>query len=43
MNIKEDLLNQEIEHWKNFYNNYKNIKDRIIKKFKRTFKWCSNV
>lgn len=30
MNIKEDLLNQEIEHWKNFYNNYDNLADSML-------------
>lgn len=30
MNIKEDLLNQEIEHWKNFYNNYDSLADSML-------------
>lgn len=30
MNIKEDLLNQEIEHWKNFYNNYESLADNML-------------
>lgn len=30
MNIKEDLLNQEIEHWKNFYNNYDSLADNML-------------
>lgn len=30
MNIKEDLLNQEIEHWKNFYNNYDTLADSML-------------
>lgn len=30
MNIKEDLLNQEIEHWKNFYNNYNTLADSML-------------
>lgn len=30
MNIKEDLLNQEIEHWKKFYNNYDSLADSML-------------
>lgn len=30
MNIKEDLLNQEIEHWKKFYNNYDTLADSML-------------
>lgn len=30
MNIKENLLNQEIEQWKNFYNNYDSLADSML-------------
>ena len=30
MNIKEDLLNQEIKHWENFYNNYDSLADSML-------------
>lgn len=30
MNIKEDLLNQEIEHWEKFYNNYDSLADSML-------------
>lgn len=30
MNIKEELLNQEIEQWKNYYNNFENLADSML-------------